>query len=158
MVSYADKPILELTIDEWEQFLANDPGDGGQCRIGAVDQRAGRKDDRAETPPRIDVIAKLPDVRQRHVATHVADAGDAIGDQQGKVGLGPALAQQVDVHVPETRDQVLALAVDAADEFGSDCRGTADAGDAVAFDQHRHVGLWRRAAAVNQRHVCNLEC
>lgn len=29
MVSYADKPILELTIDEWERFLANDPGDDG---------------------------------------------------------------------------------------------------------------------------------
>lgn len=29
MVSFADKPILELSIEQWEQFLANDPPDTG---------------------------------------------------------------------------------------------------------------------------------
>lgn len=29
MVSFADKPILDLTIPEWEAFLADDPDDGG---------------------------------------------------------------------------------------------------------------------------------
>ena len=29
MVSFADKPIFDFTIDEWEQFLADDPPDDG---------------------------------------------------------------------------------------------------------------------------------
>ena len=29
MVSFADKPILDVTIDEWTTFLENDPPDGG---------------------------------------------------------------------------------------------------------------------------------
>lgn len=29
MVSFADKPIFEFTLDEWEAFLADDPPDGG---------------------------------------------------------------------------------------------------------------------------------
>jgi uncharacterized protein YdeI (YjbR/CyaY-like superfamily) len=29
MVSFADKPILELTIDEWQHYLENEPDDGG---------------------------------------------------------------------------------------------------------------------------------
>lgn len=29
MVSFADKPILEVTIEEWDAFLSDDPDDGG---------------------------------------------------------------------------------------------------------------------------------
>jgi uncharacterized protein YdeI (YjbR/CyaY-like superfamily) len=29
MVSFADKPILDLTIEQWEQYLAGSPDDGG---------------------------------------------------------------------------------------------------------------------------------
>lgn len=29
MVSFADKPILDVTIEQWEHYLANDPDDGG---------------------------------------------------------------------------------------------------------------------------------
>ena len=29
MASFADKPLHEFTLDEWEQFLADDPPDAG---------------------------------------------------------------------------------------------------------------------------------
>jgi uncharacterized protein YdeI (YjbR/CyaY-like superfamily) len=29
MVSFADKPVLDVTVDEWEQYLAGRPDDGG---------------------------------------------------------------------------------------------------------------------------------
>ncbi len=29
MVSFADKPVLELTLEEWERYLADDPDPGG---------------------------------------------------------------------------------------------------------------------------------
>ncbi|PJJ71824.1 uncharacterized protein YdeI (YjbR/CyaY-like superfamily) [Diaminobutyricimonas aerilata] len=29
MVSFADKPVLELTVEQWEEFLAGDPDPGG---------------------------------------------------------------------------------------------------------------------------------
>ena len=29
MVSFADKPIFDFTIEQWEQFLADDPPDAG---------------------------------------------------------------------------------------------------------------------------------
>lgn len=98
MVSFADKPIFDFTIGEWEQFLANDPPDGGirlklrkknssapgitwqealdvALCYGWIDGQAGRFDDdytlQAFTPRRKN--SPWSQINREHVARLIAE-------------------------------------------------------------------------------------
>ena len=85
-------------------------GDGGfVVGFGAIEHGAGDDHARAEETVRGDVVASLKNGVE--CAAHVADAGDAVGEEERKneVGAvcGGAVEVDVGVHVPEAGDEVL---------------------------------------------------
>ena len=75
---------------------------------------------------------------------HVADAGDAVGEEEREDEVsaigGGGVEVDVSVHVPEAGDEVLAGRVDDLPGFGFQAGGGFDAGDAVAGDDDGGVG------------------
>ena len=101
----------------------------------AVDDLAGHDHPRAEQRTGVDPVA--PVVEHRVGGGHLADHGQAVGQVQR--GRHPLVAEAVDVHVGESRDDVLAGGVD----HGRAARDgePADADDPVAADQDGLVAI-----------------
>jgi hypothetical protein len=70
---------------------------------------------------------------------------DTVGEEEGKdkVGAigGGAIEIHMGVHIPEARNEVLALGVDDLASLGIRPGGVSDSGDAIAVDDHSSVGL-----------------
>ena len=90
-------------------------------------------------------------------AAHIADAGDSIGEEEGKDEVGAISSGTVEVdvgvHIPEARNEVLALGVDDLACFGIGFGGVSDAGDAIAVDDHGGVGLTFAVGDIDERCV-----
>ena len=96
---------------------------------------------------------------RRQEAVHVARAEDSIGNHDGQKNLRCSGGEtQVDVHVPQTGNQIFAATVDHG------C-ATADSGptalahrrDCSFTDLDGHVGQQLSGVYVNDRHVANDE-
>ena len=87
------------------------------------------------------------------LAAHVANTGDAVGQQQrqNEVGTRGGRPIEVDVgmHVPESWDEVLALGVDDPASPGADAGGRAHPDDARAGDNHCPIGLNRAGGDID---------
>src|SRR5215472_2413965 len=114
-------------------------GDGTRkARFRAVEHGAGGHDPRTEEAAAFDFVA--PILYGFEVAAHVANAGDSIGDekrQRDLLGTGKPIAEfEMDVHVPETGDEVRAAGVDVGGSVAWIMRGFAGAGveDSILLD------------------------
>lgn len=142
MVSFADKPIHEFTIEQWESFLAEDPPDGGvrlklrkksstapgitwqealdvALCYGWIDGQAGRFDDdytlQAFTPRRKN--SPWSQINREHVARLIAEgrmrpAGLAEVERAKADGRWDAAYRQKDAELPD--DLKAALDADPA--------------------------------------------
>lgn len=149
MVSFADKPILEFTIDEWQQFLADDPPDGGirlklrkknssapgitwqealdvALCYGWIDGQAGRFDDdytlQAFTPRRKN--SPWSQINREHVARLIADGrmrpgGLAEVERAKADGRWDAAYRQKDAVPPEDLQAALDANPEAAAFFAT---------------------------------------
>jgi len=83
-------------------------------RFWAVEHWPGNDHVRAEQPLLLDIFARLED--RVEIAAHIANAGDAVGDEerQGDVSsrFRAVVKKCVDVHVPEAGDHVFSGGVD----------------------------------------------
>ena len=88
------------------------------------------------------------------VAAHVADGGDAVGNQEREDEFAAAgwfsCARQVDVHVGEAGDEEFSCGVDWSGAGGDFEGGVwADGEDFFVIDQDGGVWLWRCASGVD---------
>ena len=79
------------------------------------------------------------------IAAHVANAGDAVGDEERKDEVGRRsrcgpVEVDMGVHVPEAGDEVLALGVDDLSSFGIELGGGSNGGDSVAVNDYGELG------------------
>src|SRR5687767_8537054 len=87
--------------------------------VAALDVRAGCDDARAQQTPARDVVT--PRRHRTPVARHVANARHAVQDVQ-RQQLATAFDRDVDVHVPETGDEILPATIDHARTGRNACR------------------------------------
>jgi len=120
-------------------------GNGHRCLVGRlwpVEHRPAHHQARAQQPVRGYIGPRLQ--HRFKLAAHVADAGDAVGHEQGQnqVGAGGRRAVEihVGVHVPQPRNEVLAGGINHPARWWLAGR-TAHLRNAFAGHHHRHVGL-----------------
>lgn len=92
-------------------------------------------------------------------AAHVADAGDAVGQEQWQhdirsIGSG-AVEVDVRVHIPQTGDEICAMRVDDLCSLGGEPAAVRHAGDAIAINDDGCVGLDGAAYRVDDVGVGN---
>ena len=112
-------------------------GDGiGEARLGAIEHGAGGQDSWTDEASTLDFVA--PGLNSFEIAAHIAHAGDAIGDEkrQGNfLGEGKPVAKgEMDVHVPEARDEVAAFGADTGSVARVTSAFAADGVDAIALN------------------------
>lgn len=149
MVSFADKPILDLTIEQWEEFLLNDPPDTGvrlklrkknssapgitwqealdvALCYGWIDGQAGRFDDdytlQAFTPRRKN--SPWSQINREHVARLIAEkrmrpAGLAEVERARADGRWDAAYRQKGAVAPDDLQAALDANPEAAAYFAS---------------------------------------
>ena len=149
MVSFADKPIHDFTIEQWEQFLTDDPPDGGirlklrkksssapgitwqealdvALCYGWIDGQAGRFDDdytlQAFTPRRKN--SPWSQINREHVARLIADgrmrpAGLAEVERAKADGRWDAAYRQKDAVPPDDLQAALDSNPEAAAFFAT---------------------------------------
>ena len=135
-------------------------GGARKPRDGAVEHGARDDHPRSEEPAGGDFRA--PHLEHGEIAAHVAHSRNAVGDEERGhhffVARDPVPEYFVDVHVPETGNQILAGAVDEP-RAGRRVHGIAlaELDDALIFHDDRHVGLRRRPRRVDYRDMrdCN---
>ena len=110
----------------------------GKARLGPIQHRTGGHDARSQHAPAFNLVP--PGLNGCEVAAHVANAGDAVGNEKWQGNFlsprEPIAKNKVHVHVPQTGNQKRASAVQ---NYGSVARITsllagADRGDAVPFN------------------------
>ena len=120
-----------------------------------VEVAAGQEHPRAHQLARLNALLHLEELRQPR---HQPHAGDTVRDQQHFAERGepryPRVAAQVQVHVPQARNQELAGAVHDL-RAGGDGSVSANCRDAVAGDHDGHARLGGGAGAVDERHVAH---
>ncbi len=91
------------------------------------------------------------------VAAHIADAGDAVGEEEREDEVGAVIGHAVEVdmgmHIPQAGDEVLALGVDDLPCSGSVFAGMLDAEDAVALDDDGGFGVYCAVGNVDELRV-----
>ena len=149
MVSFADKPIFEFTLEQWEKFLADDPPDAGirlklrkksssapgitwqealnvALCYGWIDGQAGRFDDdytlQAFTPRRRN--SPWSQINREHVARLIADgrmrpAGLAEVERAKADGRWDAAYRQKDAAPPADLQAALDANAEAAAFFAT---------------------------------------
>jgi len=119
----------------------------------AVQHRAGADD--ARTRPQSGGDLGPPSVDLAEVAPHVPNPRHAVGEEHGQ---GARLdVAQVNMHVPEARDQELAPALQHTGIPGWRGRRGIDAVDAAVADHDRPVPQGGTSLGVDDRHVGNRE-
>src|SRR6185312_7703533 len=94
-----------------------------------------------------------PPANRREVAAHIAHTGDAICDIKTEQ-LPTRRNDGVYVHVPETRDQILAAGIDDACRARRwRARGGTDRRDARTVDENGEIWSRRSSLDVDCRHV-----
>ena len=147
--------LTDKKVDSVAGFCGIFYNDGGLvARRFAVKIGAGEKDLRPGTVARFDFAAQL---RQAfHFSTHVANRGDAVGDEKREDEFAAAGrfsgTGEVKVHVGEAGNKEFAGGVEdlgAARNAGRR-RGT-DRSDVLIGNQDGPVRLWNRAGGINDR-------
>ena len=94
---------------------------------------------------------------QLHVGRgHVPYTRDAVGDKEGKGRRKRLGIQGMDVHVPQSGDEILAATLnDARSVRQSDLTGLADRGNPLAGGHQRHARLRWFAGTVDERDIRN---
>src|ERR1700722_5696213 len=154
-----DPSALEHVHSVASVLRCGDGNGGFVVGFGTVEHGTRDNHARSEDAVRGYVIAGLEDGVEG--AAHIADAGDTVGEEErkDKVGTvgGSAIEVDVGVHIPEARNEVLALGVDDLACFGISSGGVSDAGDAIAVDDHGGVGLNFAVGDVDEGCVSNGE-
>jgi hypothetical protein len=115
-------------------------------RFRPVHNRPCRDDAGADHTAFLDPSA--PQAQRFPGAAHVANSGDAVGDEQRQ----KILAGDVRVHIPQTRNQEFARSLDHLSVLRNlDLGGFAYRRDAVASDDDGHIGFGFSACGVNHR-------
>lgn len=149
--------LTDKQVDGVAGFCGGFHDDGGLvARRVAVEIRAGEKDLGSETAARFDFAAELRQVL--HFSAHVADRGNAVGDEKRKdecaAAGGFACTGEVKVHVGEAGNEEFAGGVEdlGITRNADRCRG-ADGRDVLTGDQDGHVGLGSSAGGVDDGDV-----
>ena len=122
-------------IDGEASLIGGGDGDGAGRNAGGGEHQRAVEESGGDDARNVGAGAPLLDQRQRDAGKHLAHAGDPVGHQHRKEGVGQA---QVHVHVPESGDQKFAASVDDLRAV-RDLDLFSDGQNASAGDGHRDV-------------------
>lgn len=153
--------LLEV-VDGFAGVFGRGDGDGaGETGLGAVEHGAGGDNARAGEFAVFNLVAPFLD--DGEFAAHVANASDAVGDEQRErnpLRSGKPVAEdEVDVHIPEPWDEIAAASAGGG-RIARVTHGFAwtDVADAVFFDDYDLTGKDGAGADVNDVDVGKDEC
>ncbi len=130
--------LLQLDDRASPVFRSRHSDRAGEARLRAIEHGSRSHDARTQQSPALDVIP--PGLDNLQFAAHISHTGNAIRDEQRQRNfLGPrkpVAKHQVDMHVPQARDEKTAFTVQDRGSVTGVARilSRADRGDAVLFD------------------------
>jgi hypothetical protein len=118
--------------------------DGNGCLVmggRAIEHRAGDEHAGAEKSVCGDLVAGVEN--RIKCAAHVADTGDAVGEEEWQNDIraigGGAVEVDMRVHVPETGDEICAMGVNYPSGLGFEPGAACNTGDSIALNDYGRI-------------------